>query len=52
MVISTFYTAIIIRLDLFCSTIINERHFGTFEEADDYAATMREVGYAAIVAEL
>ena len=52
MVISTFYTAIIIKLDIFASVIIDERHFKTPKEADSYAQTMRNIGYVAIVAKI
>lgn len=31
-----FYTVIVIRLDIFESSIIDERHFGTKEEAEQF----------------
>ena len=32
----TFYKAIVIQPDIFCSEIVDERHFQTIEEAEQY----------------
>lgn len=40
--IHEFYKVIIIKLNLICSKIVNERHFATYESAEAYANTIDE----------
>lgn len=49
---STFYTVVILKLDIFESTIVDERHFATQADATDYALTMRDAGYIPVIAKL
>ena len=47
-----FFTVIVIKLDIFESTIIDERHFGNRSEAQEYARTMNSGGYISVIAEI
>lgn len=47
-----FYKVIVIKIDMFESTIIDERHFGNNADATDYAATMNDAGYITIIAQM
>lgn len=48
----SFFTVIIIKLDIFESTIVDERHFANRSEAHNYAQTMNKVGYISVIAEI
>lgn len=45
-----FFKVIVLRIDVFESTIIDERHFATNDEAYSYSCSMSEAGYYTIVA--
>ena len=45
-----FYKVVVLKLSVFESSIIDERHFKTNAEAYTYADTMREAGYVAVIA--
>lgn len=47
---NTFYKVIVVKIDIFESMIIDERHFDTKMDADGYSDKMKEVGYVTIVA--
>ena len=47
-----FYTVIVLKIDVFESIIIDERHFANAPEALAYADTMREAGYIPVVAQM
>lgn len=49
---STFYTVVILKLDIFESTIVDERHFETRDDATNYALTMHDAGYVPVIAEV
>ena len=44
-----FCKVLAIKVELFESTIIDERHFGTEVDAMNYAEKMREIGYITVV---
>lgn len=46
-----FYTVIVIKLDIFESEIIDERHFGTENEANQFA-NKYDNGYKTVIAPL
>lgn len=46
--ISVFYAVISIRLDLFGSTIVDERHFSDWQSAKEYAESINELGVITI----
>ena len=45
-----FYTVVVLKIDVFESIIIDERHFANAPEALAYADTMKEAGYIPVVA--
>ena len=45
-----FFKVVVLKLDVFESSIVDERHFKTNTEAHLYADTMREAGYVTIIA--
>ena len=49
---NTFFTVIVIKLDIFESTIVDEKHFATQDDATDYALTMHRAGYVPVIAEV
>ena len=48
----TFYTVVVLKIDVFESIIIDERHFANVPEALAYADTMKEAGYIPVVAQM
>lgn len=48
----TFYKVVVLKLDVFESSIVDERHFNSSTEASIYANTMREAGYVSVIAEM
>ena len=51
MSITKFFTCVVIRIDAFESTIIDEKHFPTMEEAAEFKSTL-ESGLVAVIAEI
>ena len=51
MSIGKYYTCVVIRIDAFESTIIDEKHFPTMEEAAEYKKTL-ETGLVCVIAEI
>jgi len=51
MSIGKYYTCVVIRIDAFESTIIDEKHFSTFDEAAEYKRTL-ETGLVCVIAEI
>ena len=49
MTYAPFYKVIVVKVDVFESIIIDERHFATRTEADVFADTMQQAGYMAIL---
>ena len=47
-----FYTVIVLKIDVFESVIVDERHFANAPEALVYADTMKEAGYIPVVAQM
>lgn len=47
-----FYKVVVLRIDVFESSIIDERHFGDAPEALSYANTMKEAGYISLIARM
>lgn len=47
-----FYTVIVLKIDVFESAIVDERHFGNAPEALAYADTMKDAGYIPVVAQM
>ena len=45
-----FFKDVVLKLDVFESSIVDERHFKTNAEAHLYADTMKEAGYVTIIA--
>ena len=45
-----FYKVIVVKIDIFESSIIDERHFKDREEANVYSDTMKDAGYVTIIA--
>lgn len=45
-----FYKVVVLKLDIFESSIIDERHFRTSSEARAYSTAMIDAGYTAIIA--
>lgn len=45
-----FFKVVVLKLDVFESVIVDERHFKTNAEAHIYADTMQEAGYVTIIA--
>lgn len=46
----TFYKVIVIKVDVFESSIVDERHFTNSNEAHTYANAMSEAGYLPVLA--
>ena len=38
-----YYTVIVVKIDAFESQIINERHFGNYEDAEEFSGMYRRV---------
>ena len=47
-----FYTVIVLKIDVFESAIVDERHFANASEALAYADTMKDAGYIPVVAQM
>lgn len=47
-----FYTVVVLKIDVFESVIVDERHFGKAPEALVYADTMKESGYITVIAQM
>lgn len=45
-----FFKVVVLKIDVFESSIIDERHFKTDTEAHIYSATMHEAGYVTVIA--
>lgn len=45
-----FYKVVVVKIDVFESSIVDERHFRTNAEAHTYSDTMQEAGYVTIIA--
>lgn len=45
-----FFKVVVVKIDVFESTIVDERHFKTNAEAHLYSDTMQEAGYVTIIA--
>ena len=45
-----FYKVVVVKIDVFESSIVDERHFRTNAEAHAYADTMSEAGYITVIA--
>lgn len=45
-----FYKVVVLKIDVFESSIVDEKHFRTNAEAHAYADTMSEAGYVTIIA--
>lgn len=50
--VNNFYKVIVIKLDFFGSSIIDERHFSTFESAELYANTVNTDDTVIVVTEM
>lgn len=50
MLYEPFFKVIVLKIDIFESCIIDERHFSTSSEAHTYSTAMTDAGYVAIVA--
>lgn len=51
MSIDRYYTCVVLRIDAFESTIVDEKHFSTYEEAANFKNTL-ESGLVAVIAEI
>jgi hypothetical protein len=47
-----FFKVVVIKIDVFESVIVDERHFRTKEEARIYADTMQDAGYIVVIVNL
>lgn len=47
-----FYTVVVLKIDVFESIIVDEKHFGSNHEALKYACTMKKAGYIPIIAQV
>lgn len=47
-----FYKVVVLKVDVFESVIVDERHFSNAPEALSYADTMNEAGYISVVAKM
>ena len=47
-----FYTVVVLKIDVFESVIVDERHFANAPEALLYSDTMKEAGYITVVAQM
>lgn len=45
-----FYKVVVLKIDVFESSIVDEKHFRTKAEAHAYADTMSEAGYITVIA--
>ena len=45
-----FYKVVVVKIDVFESSIVDERHFRTNAEALTYSDNMKEAGYVTIIA--
>lgn len=45
-----FFKVVVVKIDVFESTIVDEKHFRTKAEAHTYSDTMQEAGYVTIIA--
>lgn len=50
--VNNFYKVIVIKLDFFGSSIVDERHFSTFESAELYANTVNTDDTVIVVTEM
>ena len=48
----SFYTVVVLKIDVLESVIVDERHFGNAPEALVYADTMKEAGYVPVIAQM
>ena len=47
-----FYKVVVLKIDVFESVIVDERHFANAPEALVYADTMKDAGYIPVVAQM
>ena len=47
-----FYKVVVLKIDVFESVIVDERHFANAPEALAYADTMKEAGYIPVIAQM
>lgn len=48
----SFYKVVVLKIDVFESTIVDERHFSSSPEALVYADSMKKAGYIPVVAQM
>lgn len=48
----TFFKAVVVKIDVFCSQIVDERHFSTMREARNFSDEVQKNGYVCIVCEM
>lgn len=48
----TFFKAVVVKIDLFCSQIVDERHFSTMKEARQFSDEVEKGGFVCIVCEM
>lgn len=46
----SFFKVIVLKIDVFMSSIVDERHFVDERQACEYAMTMNDAGYVSVVA--
>lgn len=47
-----FFTVIVLNIDIFETTIVNEKHFDSNSDAILYANEMKQAGYTTVVAQI
>lgn len=50
--IRTFYKVVILNIDIYESTVADERHFGSKEEAEHYANTHKSEGQVTVIVQM
>lgn len=49
---NTFYSVVVLNIDIFETTIVNEKHFASRSQAGLYANEMKSLGYIIVIAQL
>lgn len=48
----TFFKVVVVKIDVFCSQIMDEKHFSTMKEARQFSDEVEKDGFICIVCEM
>lgn len=51
-IISKFYKVLVLSIDIFESSIVNEKHFKTYSEASEFCSSLKDSGLTTMIVEM